>query len=199
MSYRLVKSDGGDGLKSVASNTATDLQLIPSMTTTPTKESNAAEGSEKVLADLHKFMQYGVKMFEVQDDDCLDSDEDDDNNTEEESIKKLNNEPFDVNAFLRDLFERMADVKRLLEEEGAVQDDALELAHDIFEQCHEFANGDSQIDRASLRELLCKTAELLHKVRPVDLDLLIQLLKAGKDAGDAMQGKNVLLFIGQTG
>ena len=90
------------------------------------------------------------------------------------------------------LVERMAKVECLLKEEGVVLSDTLNLAHDILEQYQD-------VDECSLKDFYSKISELLHKVRPVDLDLLLQLLRASKQAGDTMEGKEVLLFMGQTG
>mmetsp|Transcript_26606 Transcript_26606/g.63799 ORF Transcript_26606/g.63799 Transcript_26606/m.63799 type:complete len:372 (+) Transcript_26606:1239-2354(+) len=192
MSYRLVKSDEGV-LKSVVTSTPTELVLLPATTTTRTKEVHTPDCSEKVIAELHKSIQHGVNMLETHGQGNYGDDND------EESTKKLNEDPLDMEAFLCVLLERATRVKCLLKEEGAAQDDYL-LACDLFDLCQEFyMGGFQQLGLAGLKTLLCKTADLLHKVRPVDLDLLLQMLQAGKDAGDTMEGKNVLLFIGQTG
>ena len=79
-------------------------------------------------------------------------------------------------TFPHELLKRTALVTRLLVEEGVVQDDVLRLTCDISLQCEELINDGNQINQDSLKILLCKIAGLLRKVRPVDLDLLLQLL-----------------------
>ena len=136
----------------------------------PTKYEHDLEFAEGVLAELYKLLQQEVDKLEVLDD----------GNEVPSCFDKC------------DLVERMAKVECLLKEEGVVLSDTLNLAHDILEQYQD-------VDECSLKDFYSKISELLHKVRPVDLDLLLQLLLAGKQAGDTMEGKEVLLFIGQTG
>ena len=135
----------------------------------PTKDEHDLECAEGVLAELYKLLQHEVEKLEVLD-------------------------PSEVPSCFDkcDLVERMAKVECLLKEECVVLSDTLNLAHDILEQYQD-------VDECSLKDFYSKISELLHKVRPVDLDLLLQLLLAGKQAGDTMVGKEVLLFIGQTG
>ena len=178
--YQLVKSDDGI-LKNVVSTSTTDVALLPSVTTPMSNnELHSLECSEGVLAELHKLIQQGVNKMEVQDQDVNDDG------------------PFDMKSFGCDLVGCMAKAERLLKEEGVVHGGALDLAGDILKQCQEFANDDILVE-ASLMDLYSKTSELLDIVRPVDLDLLMKLLLAGKQAGDTMEGQDVLLLIGQTG
>ena len=135
----------------------------------PTKDEHDLECAEGVLVELYKLLQHEVEKLEVLD-------------------------PSEVPSCFDkcDLVERMAKVECLLKEECVVLSDTLNLAHDILAQYQD-------VNECSLKDFYSKISELLHKVRPVDLDLLLQLLLAGKQAGDTMEGKEVLLFIGQTG
>ena len=178
--YQLVKSDDDGTLKNVVTTAPTDIVLLPGNTATPTKEACSLESSEEVLAELLKFIQHGVEMLEVRDQ------HDDDG-------------PFDMNALLCDSVERMAKINHLLKEEGVVQDDILNMARELLNQCHDIVKGCVLEDAASLKGIVSKVSALLNQVRPVDLDLCLQLLLAAKEAGDTMQDKDVLLLLGQTG
>ncbi|KAL7553099.1 hypothetical protein ACHAWF_018746 [Thalassiosira exigua] len=197
MRYRFVEGGGGSDLVSVGGGDGGGggaTALIPAITTTPAPgeegvEVGGYECADTVLADLHRFMQDGARLFEDSEDEDHGA-----GGCDEGDGKRI-----DLEAFLRELSERAARMLVLLEEEGVVPLDALELAREISGQCRSFAGDRDAIDRDGFEALLGKTADFLKAVRPVDLDLLLRQLRDGKDAGDTMQGKDILLLIGQTG
>ena len=191
MAYQLVQSEEGTNLLSVES-IDDDVMSLP--VTTTTSEHATPYCSEKVLANLHKFVQHGVKTFEMQDRDDEDSVSSDDTICAMESTGA---ESFDLESFLSSLSNQMTQAVILLEKEGLV--DPLEWASELSKRCQSFTNGGVEVNVSVIKTFLGDIAKLLHKVRPVDVELLLELLQAGKDAGDTMEGKDVLLLIGQTG
>ena len=181
MAYRLVKSDEGTDIMSVES--VEDNMIVP-LTTTTTETAASSEQNvtpeclEKVLVDFHKFMQLKVKEHQ-------DSEYDEDS------------KPFDLESFLSSLSDRMTQTMNLVKKEGLVG--LLDLESKLPKLCQSLINGDTKVNRKVLNHLLGEVSKLLHEVRPVDVDLLLDMLKANKDAGDTLKGKNVLLLIGQTG
>jgi len=197
MSYRFLQSEEGN-LESVVDNTSTVMvELLSCASEDCSGKVPMLDCSDKVLAELHEFMQHGVNMLKGHQDDDMSVDYDDDETSPEEGSSKGGGEWFDSKQFIRHLLERMTKAKSLLEEEGVVQVDVLKLAQELSDQCQAIDQGD--IKASQIEALLAQVGQLLRTVRPVDLDLLLELLQAGQDSGDTMQDKDVLLLIGSTG
>ena len=169
---------------------------------------------EKVLSELYDYMQHGWKVLQKQktdenyeEEEDSDEEEDDDTHSDDERSKgdeKVCEPSLDWKIFLQQVSWRMTKAETLLEKEGAVQEDAWKLARELSEQTtraiHNSEEIHPEIDCSTrIEALLAQVGQLLRMVRPVDLDLLLQLLQAGQNAGDTMQDKDVLLFIGTTG
>lgn len=194
------RTPGSSSLPTLPPSSSAGLKSAPSSRTGPTpapdEEIPCRDCAEGVLVWLYEFVQDGANFFWEQE-----RDRDEDNSVYSDNDDgDVGGEQMDPGTFLRRLTDRAAEALVLLEEEGSAPPDALELARGLSERCRSLAGGGAAFDRASFEALLLGEAvELLRRVRPVDLDLLLQLLRAGQDAGDTMQDKDVLLLIGQTG